>query len=139
MRSPVRSHLGSDRTQKDPIPRGIVLFARTALAGLIGLALVGLFVPSIRPTEVFIRPDNFSHALVIYALTLLAGLALPRLHPAIICLALVAAAVGVEIAQYLGILNGAAQASDLAADLVGIFAAILPIGVARVRRFGPLR
>ncbi len=108
--------------------------ARLALIAGIALATVGLVYPQYRPTELRVGPDQVSHALIIYAVTLLASLAFPRIKPLLIVVVFGAAAIAVELAQLTGVLSGSAQVSDLVADFVGIIAAVAPLVVVRGRR-----
>lgn len=121
-----------------PPGAAIVWPARIALAALVALALVGVVFPTIRPTEILVRPDQVSHALVIYGLTLLTSISLPRVKPRVIGLAFFAVAVAVEAAQATGLVDGTPSVSDVVADGVGILAALLPIAVVRARRLARL-
>lgn len=99
-----------------------------------GLAAIGLLYPQFRRSEIQVRADQVSHALIIYAITLLAALAFPRVNLKILAVVFGSASLGVEVAQGAGMLKGAAQLSDLIADLIGLLAALVPLGVLRARR-----
>jgi hypothetical protein len=114
--------------------RALVWAGRIALAAAVLLAAVGLVAPTFRPTEMRIGPDQVSHGLIIYVVTLLSALAFPRVSLLLMALLFGTIAAAVELAQFLAILPGAAQTSDLLADLVGILAALGPMAVIRARR-----
>lgn len=108
--------------------------ARLLLLGIVILAIAGVVYPSFRPTEVVVRPDQVSHAALVYALTVATAVSFPRLSPWIIAIVFALIAIAVELAQLLGIAQGHAHVSDLVADAAGIMAAIIPIAVVRARR-----
>lgn len=105
--------------------------ARVALLALLALALIGLIDPRLRPLEVGLPGDKVSHLLIIYGVTLLAIVSFPGVKALHAAAAVGAVAAAVEIAQAMGLMAGSAQASDLAADILGIGMAWLPIAAAR--------
>jgi phosphatidylserine synthase len=83
--------------------------ARMALCALIILAVAGLLYPGFPPTEMQIAPDQFSHGIIIYGISLLAALALPRLNLWLMAGLLMLSGGAVELAQLWGIIGGEAQ------------------------------
>ena len=108
--------------------------ARITLGIILLLALAGVVQPSLRATEFTFRPDQISHALIIYCVTLLSAVSFPRIKPIWLALFFGCIAVGVEVAQLYKIVPGDAQISDVVADAIGILAALLPIAAVRARR-----
>ncbi len=112
----------------------LLWLGRIGLIAVLALALVGVINPELRPTEIAVRPDQVSHALIIYGVTLLAALSFPRIKPLWLALFFAAIAGAVELAQLSGVLSGSAHIGDLLADAFGIIAALVPIAVVRARR-----
>ena len=108
--------------------------ARIALGIILLVALAGVVQPSLRTTEFSFRPDQISHALIIYCVTLLSAVSFPRIKPAWLALFFGCIAVGVEVAQLYMVVPGEAHISDVAADGIGILAALLPIATVRARQ-----
>lgn len=76
-------------------------------------------------------PDTVAHALLFYALTLVASGALPRSRASDVALAFLGLAVASELAQ--SVVGREMSLHDLFGDALGVTAAYLPVAMGRLR------
>lgn len=108
--------------------------ARLALLAVFAVAAVGAIDPNHDASARVLPPDAVEHTIYAYVLTVLTTLSAPRISPWLIGGVFIAAATAFEVAQAMGFVSGTLQAKDLAANLLGVGAALLPIAIARRRR-----
>lgn len=109
--------------------------ARVLLLLVLGVAAYG----AINPRHVHawtVPPDELEHAVYAFALLLLAAAALPRIPAWILALPLVAAGVGLEALQALGLVAGTYELGDAVSNLVGVAAAFFALWAVETRRAG---
>jgi hypothetical protein len=105
--------------------------ARIVLLTLLGLGLAGVLRPELRPEE------QVAHAVAVMALAATIGLSFPGAKLRWIALSLIAATVGVETAQWLGIMTGLAEFRDVVADIIGTAAGSVAAAIVRRSRVPP--
>ena len=121
-----------------PLPpdRGRLLryAARAALLVTALLAAWSVVDPAFEPAHMEVGPDEVAHAAFADLLTLLGLSALPRWRMSAVAALVAGAAALVELAQGTGLVPGSAELRDMAADGVGLAAALLPVALARRTR-----
>lgn len=108
--------------------------SRLALLAVLFVAGEGAIDPNHDASARALPPDAVEHMIFGYLLTILTILSAPRISPWLVGGAFLAAGTGFEFAQILGLVSGTFQWKDLAANLTGVSAALLPLAVARHRR-----
>ncbi|HEV2746184.1 MAG TPA: hypothetical protein VGW34_02675 [Allosphingosinicella sp.] len=107
--------------------------ARAALTATALAAAWAVVDPTFEPAQVEVDPDEVAHALFVYFLTLLGIFSFPRMRPIMAGGIVAALSLVVELAQGGGFVSGSFQLRDLAADSLGILAALLPLAVPQMR------
>ena len=92
--------------------------SRLCLLLLLALGVFGLLHPELRPMQ------QSAHVAAVFALTLAIGLSFPKVRLLWIELLLIGVTLTVELAQFLGLMVGLAQAADVVADIIGTVAAV---------------
>lgn len=105
---------------------------RVIFAVLLAYAVYGAIDPS-HSAPVNPGADEAEHAVIAFALLLLGAAAFPRLPLAVITLPLLSAGVGLEALQAVGLIPGAFEAGDVAANLVGVGMALFALATTSVR------
>ncbi len=108
-----------------------VLLARLLLVALIGWLVAGEIWPAVRIAKVWLAADQVTHIIIVYALTLVAALAFPRIGVGLVALGVVCVASALELGQSLGLVQGTAQFHDFIANLIGAASAALPLWIGR--------
>lgn len=111
--------------------------ARAVLAVVFGVALYGALDPQHNHAALTPPPDVVEHVMYGYLLTLLTIVSLPRVNPWLIGAGYLALGAGFELTQVFGLVSGAFQPKDLAANVAGVAAALAPMLVMRQRMAGP--
>lgn len=107
------------------------LVARCALGLLVVYGAIRVIDTQARWASGRVPGDSVEHALVVYALLTCGLAAFPRLSPLVAAGGMLALGLGVELVQSIPGVPGGWQLRDLAADLVGVLLAILPMLVVR--------
>ena len=113
-------------------PSLISMVAR-GLLGLGALCVAVLMLGPFQGAEQMFRLTDFeAHAIAFYGLACLCFLAGPKMRRNDIAIVIVALGAAAEVAQ--GVTGRSASFIDLAADMVGVFAAWAPTEIERLRR-----
>jgi hypothetical protein len=107
---------------------------RIALLAVFALAFAGAIDPHHNARRSAPPPDVVEHVAYGYLLTILAIVALPRVNPWIIGGACLGLGVGFEVLQIAGLVSGTFQAKDLASNLAGVGAALIPLALGQAKR-----
>lgn len=105
--------------------------ARIALIAVLAVCPQGALDPLYDARRWAPPPDATMHVIYGYLLTLTCILALPKVRPMLIGGFFLALGVGLEALQAFHIVSGTFQLKDLASNVAGVAAALLPLAVAR--------
>ncbi len=108
-----------------------VLLARLLLVALVGWLVAGEVWPGVRLAKVWLAADQVTHIIIVYALTLVAALAFPRIGVGLVALGVACVGSALELGQALGLIQGTAQFHDFIANLIGAASAALPLWIGR--------
>ena len=107
---------------------------RAALAVVLFVAFAGAIDPHHNAAKAAPPPDVVEHIAYGYLLTLLTIVSLPRVSPWLIGAAFLGVAMTFEAMQIVGWVSGAFQWKDVAANVGGVAAALVPLALGRRRR-----
>lgn len=107
--------------------------ARLALLAVLGVALAGALDPHHNAQRAVPPADVVEHVAYGFLLTVLTIAALPRVSPWLIGAAYLAIGGGFEATQVFGLVSGTFQWKDLASNLAGVVAALVPFALGRSR------
>ncbi len=107
---------------------------RAALLAVLAVAFAGAIDPHHNAARSAPPPDVVEHVGFGYLLTVLTIISLPRVNPWWIGGAYLAVGGGFEAMQIAGLVSGTFQWKDLAANLAGVVAALVPIYLGARRR-----
>jgi hypothetical protein len=118
-------------------PPGIRLVTLAAMAGL-AWALIALAYASLAPPTLVPRLFHNYHAehlAAFYAVALLSAVALPSVRLMRIGQVLLGLAIAFALFRVLALVNKVFYVEDLACDIAGVLAALVPMAVGRLRQF----
>lgn len=107
---------------------------RVALAIVLFVGFAGAIDPHHNAARHVPPPDAVEHVAYGYLLTLLTIVSLPRVGPWLIGAVFLAIATAFEGLQVVGWVSGTFQWKDLAANVGGVAAALVPLALGRRRR-----
>ncbi|MFN3513863.1 MAG: hypothetical protein ACK41C_12500 [Phenylobacterium sp.] len=111
----------------------LIWAARLALLVVLVVCASGALDPQHDVNRSVPPPDVVEHVMYGYLLTLLSLASLPRVNPWLIGGAYLLAGVGFETAQVFRLVAGNFEWKDMAANVVGVAAALAPFALARAR------
>ena len=116
------------------MPVLITWAGRAALAVVLFVAFAGAIDPHHNADKYAPPSDVVEHVVYGYLLTLLTIVSLPRVSPWLIGLGFLGVAMTFEAMQVVGWVSGTFQWKDVAANVGGVAAALVPLALGRRRR-----
>lgn len=102
---------------------------RLALLIVLAVAFAGAIDPKHDASRMAPPPDVIEHVVYGYLLTVLTIVSLPRVSPWVIGGVYLGLGAGFELTQVFGLISGTFQWKDLASNLAGVTAALIPLAL----------
>lgn len=119
------------------MPRYVLWLARLALVLLVAYTAYGAWNPRHNAQAFPVEKDEIEHLLLSYGLVVLASASFPRVNPYHFGLLVLAAGVGLEVAQAMKWVSGGYELRDVLAGAAGVLLAVVPMYI--VQRGGRAR
>lgn len=114
-----------------PMQKTLTWAGRLAWLVVFGVAFAGAIDPHHDASTSAMPGDVVEHVVYGYLLTILTILALPRVNPWLVGGIYLALGAGFEVMQIFGLVSGTFQPKDLASNVAGVAAALIPMALAR--------